>query len=204
MLKFWIKTGIIYGLVGLGFSLIGLGIDDICLECYDQERASSTIFNERLLVHILGHISFGMMIAIPFLSIRYIVAGGMFAIVLDSDHILHYILTFIHNTLLIDVNIYAFPRMGHSLLFGIIIAIVLILVFRKDIKLAVIGFTAIFSHMSFDIITGGSGFPLFTPFTNTIYKFPAESWIWFFVVGLVIIGTTKVLMRRKVKPIQNP
>lgn len=196
MLKFWVKTGIVYGIVALGFSLMGIAITEtMCAECYD--RSSSTIFNEELFLHILGHVSFGLILTLPMLSLRYIIAGGMFAIVLDADHLLHAILTFMQWNLGFEITISAVPRMGHSILFGVVVAVILLYLFRKDIRLGIIGFTAIFSHMSFDILTGGSGFPLFTPISNEVYRFPEESWIYFFAIGIMIVTMTSYLVRRK-------
>ncbi len=195
MLKYWLKVATIYGLVAFGFSGIGLIIYDTCDGCYDQ--SGNTIFNEVLFVHILGHISFGLMLAFPLLKFRYIITGGIFAIILDADHLLHFILTVLKNQFLWDVTDNTVPRMGHSILFGILVGVILLILFRKDIALAVVGFSAIFSHMAFDTITGGSGFPLLTPFSSQVYKFPPESWMYFFGIGLICTIGIKLYIRHK-------
>ena len=57
----------------------------------------------------LGHIVFGMIVALPTLAYRYIVASGGFAILLDADHLIQFF------------GIENIARMGHSFVFAILV-----------------------------------------------------------------------------------
>ena len=62
------------------------------------------------------------------------------------------------------------PRMAHSITFGILIMIIIMIIFaRKDLRLGGISIATIFSYISFDIFFGGtSKFPFLIPFNTKI------------------------------------
>lgn len=136
--------------------------------------------------HIIGHIVFGMFLGVVTLSLRYVVLGGFFALLVDADRVLNIL------------DILAFPRMAHSIPFAILAAVVMMLVFgKKDLKLISISFAAIFIHISFDILSGRSGsFLLFTPFFNTKFYFPELTWIYFFLLSIAIVGVFTLITKR--------
>jgi hypothetical protein len=87
-----------------------------------------------------------------FLGTRYVVITSLFAIVIDSDHII----AFLH----LD----ALAKTSHSITFGVIAAVVLMILFgRKDYKLGAAALAGVFSHISFDTFSiENAKFPLCT------------------------------------------
>jgi hypothetical protein len=87
------------------------------------------------------------------------------------------------------------PRMAHSITFGIIAVIVMmILCGKKDLRLMAIAIAAIFSHMSFDIFLGGTTeFPLFAPVISHNFTFSGMEWIVFEVLSIGIIFVTSII-----------
>ena len=93
------------------------------------------------------------------MSIRYIVIGGSFAILLDADHLLQFL----------DIEMVS--RMSHSIPFAVIASIVFFIILRgKDLRICAIAFAAVLSHIAFDIFLADvalgsyTKFPLFSPF----------------------------------------
>ena len=126
------------------------------------------------------------------LSLRYVFLTGAFAILLDADHLLQFF------------NVEMIARMVHSLPFAIIIAVIMLYVFgKKDYRLAAISFSAILSHIAFDIWLNAqvfpgssSGFPLFSPFTVEIIKFQGLDWLYLEILAIVIVGIIAILDRK--------
>ena len=74
---------------------------------------------------------------------------------------------------------------------------------KKDYRLAAISFSAILSHIAFDIwfvgqIFPGStgGFPLFSPFTVEIIRFQGLDWLYLEILAIVIVGIIAILDRK--------
>ncbi len=71
---------------------------------------------------------------------------------------------------------------------------------KKDLRLIAISFTAIFSHMSFDIFLGGTtAFPILAPFTSEFFVFGGYDWIIFEVVAMAIVATSSLIFFVKQK-----
>lgn len=140
--------------------------------------------------HILGHIFWGLAAGVISLKFKYFVIAGLFPIILDADHLLQFF------------DIAVLPRMAHSILFGAFAATIMISVFRRiDVLLIMISFSAVFTHISFDIFRKSTwGFPLFTPFNNNLIMFSNYDWILFEIIAisLVAIGTL-ITQRQKIK-----
>lgn len=140
--------------------------------------------------HILGHVVWGLAAGLVSLKFKYFVIAGLFPIILDADHILS----------IFDIEI--LPRMAHSILFGALAVIIMISAFRRiDVLLIMISFSAVFTHISFDIFRANTfGFPIFTPFNNNVFMFNPHDWIVFEIiaVSLVVIGTL-IIQRQKIK-----
>src|SRR5579863_3079186 len=134
-----------------------------------------------------GHLIWGLVAGAAFLSIRYVIITGLFAVLIDSDH------------LLALLHVDALSRMSHSIAFGAIAVVVLMTLFgRKDYRLGAAAFAGVLSHLSFDTFAGNDGkFPLFTPFYNHQIIFENIDWIYFEVAAVVIIGIVTLLVRRK-------
>ena len=183
-LKFFIKASIIFSVLSFTFSLTGFLFPD---ESYII--GNPIVVSDPSLVHIFGHISFGMIAGAISLSLRYVFLTGAFAILLDADHLLQFF------------NIEMISRMVHSLPFAIIIAVMMLLIFgKKDYRLAAISFAAIISHIAFDIwltqqISPGSvsGFPLFSPFTVEIIQFQGLDWLYLEILAITIVGIIAIL-----------
>ena len=186
-IKFFIKTCVIFSVLSFGFSLTGFLFP-----------GDSYVIGNPLIVsnptpeHIFGHVFFGMIAGAISLSLRYIFLSGALALLLDADHLLQFL----------DVEMIS--RMVHSLPFAIIIAMIMLYVFgKKDYRLAAISFSAILSHIAFDVwLTGqifpgsASGFPLFSPFTVEIIEFQGLDWLYLEILAIAIVGTIAILDRK--------
>jgi hypothetical protein len=136
--------------------------------------------------HVIGHIVFGLIVGIGTLSMRYFVLAGIFPIALDSDHLIQFL------------NLEAIPRMGHSITFGLIsVFLMMFLLGKRDFRLGSISFAAVFSHVSFDILLGGTNsFPLFIPFQNEMITLQEYDWLFFLLVAITIVGVTTLLTKK--------
>jgi len=73
------------------------------------------------------------------IKLRYFLLAGSFAILIGSDHLIGL------------WNIETVPRMGHSIAFGIIAAIILMLLFgKRNYILGATAFGGLLAHLSFD------------------------------------------------------
>ena len=177
------KTGIVYGAIAFSFSMIGLILPNAFLVGNPLE-VSGVSFE-----HIFGHIMWGLAAGIVSFSFRYAMLSGLFPIILDFDHLLQFF------------GIEMIPRMAHSITFGIIAVVIMMLIFdRKDLRLGAISIAAVFSHMSFDIFLGGSTeFPLFVPWNSQVVTFSGTDWIIFEFVAISIIFVSSVIFLKKAK-----
>ena len=185
--KFFIKSCAIFSILSFGFSLTGFLFPD-----------DSSIIGVPLLVsnisseHILGHIFFGMIAGVLSLRLKYVFVIGAFALLLDADHLLQFF------------NVEMISRMVHSVPFAIIISVIMLYIFgKKDYRLAAISFSAIISHIAFDVwfvgqIYPGSagGFPLFSPFTVEIIRFQGLDWLYLEILAIAIVGIIAILDRK--------
>ena len=186
-IKFVIKSCAIFSILSFGFSLTGFLFPD-----------DSSIIGDPLIVsnpsleHILGHVFFGMIAGVLSLRLKYVFLIGAFALLLDADHLLQFF------------NVEMISRMVHSVPFAIIIAVIMLYVFgKKDYRLAAISFSAIISHIAFDVWFAGqiypgstSGFPLFSPFTVEIIRFQGLDWLYLEILAIVIVGIIAILHRK--------
>ena len=186
-IKFFIKSCAIFSILSLGFSMTGFLFPE-----------DSAVLGNPLIVskptpeHIFGHIFFGMIAGVLSLRLRYVFVAGAFALLVDADHLLQFF------------NVEMIPRMVHSLPFAIIIAVIMLYVFgKKDYRLAVISFSAIISHIAYDVLFVGqiypgstSGFPLFSPFTVEIIQFQGLDWLYLEILAIAIVGVIAILDRK--------
>ena len=186
-IKFFIKSCAIFSILSLGFSLTGFLFPD-----------DSSIIGDPLIVsnpsleHIFRHIFFGMIAGVLSLRLKYVFMIGAFALLLDADHLLQFF------------NVEMIGRMTHSVPFAIIIGVIMLYIFgKKDYRLAAISFSAILSHIAFDVwLTGqifpgsASGFPLFSPFTVEIIRFQGFDWLYLEILAIVIVGIIAILDRK--------
>jgi len=186
-IKFFIKTCVIFSVLSFGFSLTGFLFPD---DSY--VIGNPLIVGNPSLEHIFGHVFFGMIAGAISLSLRYIFLSGALALLLDADHLLQFF------------NVEMISRMVHSLPFAIIIAVIMLYIFgKKDYRLAAISFSAIISHIAFDVwLTGQifpgstSGFPLLSPFTVEIFRFQGLDWLYLEILAIVIVGIIAILDRK--------
>ena len=186
-IKFVIKSCAVFSILSFCFSLTGFLFPD-----------DSSIIGDPLIVsnpsleHILGHVFFGMIAGALSLRLKYVFLIGAFALLLDADHLLQFF------------NVEMISRMVHSVPFAIIIAVIMLYVFgKKDYRLAAISFSAIISHIAFDVwfvgqIYPGStgGFPLFSPFTVEIIRFQGLDWLYLEILAIAIVGIIAILDRK--------
>jgi hypothetical protein len=180
---FIVKTCSVYGAIAFSFSMLGLILPDAFV-VGNPLQVSGVSFE-----HIFGHILWGLAIGIASFSFRYAIIAGLFPIILDFDHWLQFL------------GIEMIPRMAHSITFGIIAVVIMMLIFdKKDLRLGAIAIAAVFSHMSFDIFLGGSTkFPLFVPWNSQVVTFSGTDWIIFEFVAISIIFVSSVIFFKKAK-----
>ena len=185
--KFFIKSCAIFSILSFGFSLTGF-----LFPGDSYVIGNPLIVGNPSLEHIFGHVFFGMIAGAISLSLRYVFLSGALALLLDADHLLQFF----------DVEMVS--RMIHSLPFAIIIGVIMLYVFRKkDYRLAAISFSAIISHIAFDvwftgqIFPGSAGmFPFFSPFTVEIIEFQGLDWLYLEILAIAIVGIIAILDRK--------
>ena len=194
-IKFILKNSIIFATISFGFSIIG-GL-------FPSSEHTFVIGNPLVvsgitIEHIMGHIFWGAVIGLATLSIRYIILGGSFAILLDADHLLQFL----------DIELVS--RMSHSIPFAIIASVIFFLIFRgRDIRICVVAFAAVLSHIAFDTflayVTFGSytKFPLFSPFTFETVKLQGLDWLGIQIIGVVSVAVVSYLYKRKKTRVEN-
>ena len=194
-IKFILKNSIIFALVSLGFSMIGALFpeSEFTLVIGNPLVVSSVTYE-----HVLGHIFWGAIIGLGTLSIRYIILGGSFAIFLDADHLLQFL----------DIELVS--RMSHSIPFAVIVSIVFFVVLqRKDIRICVVAFGAVLSHIAFDVfladvaLNSGTEFPLFSPFTFETVSFQGLDWLGIQIIGVTIVAVASYFYKRKEIRLKN-
>ena len=193
--KFILKNSIIFGLVSFAFSIIG-GL-------FPESEHTSVIGNPLVvsgitLEHVLGHVFWGAIIGLATLSIRYIVLGGSFAILLDTDHLLQFL----------DIELVS--RMSHSIPFAVIVAVVFLIILRgRDLRISVVAFSAVLSHIAFDvfladvIFNSHTTFPLFSPFILERTEFAGLDWLGIQIIGVSVVAVVSYLSKRKEISVQR-
>ncbi|HJT09682.1 MAG TPA: metal-dependent hydrolase [Candidatus Nitrosotalea sp.] len=176
-----IKTALVFCALSAAFSFVGVLL---------PEKGPLANPSGGLNLHeILGHILWGLVAGAVFLSARYAIATGLFAVLIDSDHLIA----------LLHVN--ALARMSHSLAFSAIAVVILMISFgRKDYRLGAAAFAGVLSHLSFDTFAGDDGkFPLFVPFYNHDIIFPNIDWIYFEIAAVAVAGIVTLILSRQKK-----
>jgi hypothetical protein len=177
---FVVVVSLVYCSLSAGFSLVSTILPDRMVLLNPIEHGSLS------LKEIGGHFIWGAVAGIVTLRLKYILLGGLLAVLIDSDHLVGLL------------HIEGIPRMSHSITFAIISMIVLMLVFhKKDYRLGAIAATSVLTHISYDMFDGGYGFPFFTPLVNKIIEFPRTYWLAFEIAAIIIIGIVSVIVTRK-------
>ena len=175
-IKFILKTAIIFCTLSAAFSFLGIFLA--------EKGPLGNPVGGITLYEIGGHVLWGFVFGSVTLSLRYTIVAGAFAVLIDSDH------------LIALTHIDALGRMSHSVSFGIIACLVLVLYGKKDWRLGAISFGAVLSHISFDIFAGDPLFPIFAPFYNHQISFSHESWIYFELGAIIIVGIATLIHKK--------
>jgi len=171
------KTTLVYGSLVATFSILGIFLPE-------RQYLDNPLTGGLDIEHILGHIVWGLMVGVASLSLRYFLIAGSLAIIIDFDHLIQFL------------NIEAIGRMGHSIPFGLVSVIVLMVVFgKKDYLIGAIALAAMLAHISFDTLTGSGNFPLFVPFYDDLVRFPDSFWFVFLLVGMGLVLSTTIFTR---------
>ena len=178
---FIVKTSTLYGILAAVFSLVGLFLSSAYLVGNPLEVSGISV------EHVTGHIVLGLMIGLVTFRLKYFLIGGIFSIILDTDHLIQFL------------GIEVVPRMAHSISFGLIAIFVMMIIFgKRDYILGAISFAAVLSHISFDILLSGtSEFPFFTPFTSEVTIFQGYDWILMEIVAVMLVGISVLISKRK-------
>ncbi|MDA1125068.1 MAG: hypothetical protein O3C04_05440, partial [Crenarchaeota archaeon] len=101
-------------------------------------------------------------------------------------------------------------RMSHSIPFAIIASIIFFFILRgKDLRLCVVAFGAVLSHIAFDVFLADitfqryTEFPLFSPFVLQPVKLQGLDWLGIEIVGVVIVALASYLFKRKEIRLKN-
>ena len=100
--------------------------------------------------------------------------------------------------------------MSHSLPFAVIVSIVFLIILRgKDIRICVVAFAAVLSHIAFDVFLADiafnsyTKFPLFSPFTFETVSFQGLDWLGIQIIGISLVAIVSYLFRRKEIKLKN-
>jgi len=194
-IRFILKNSIIFTGISFGFSIIG-GL-------FPSSEHTFVIGNPLVvsgitIEHIIGHIFWGAVIGLGTLSIRYIMLGGSFAILLDADHLLQFL----------DIELVS--RMSHSIPFAIIASVAFFIILRgKNLRIVAVTFGAILSHIAFDVFLAdivfdtSTTFPLFSPFMLNRIEFAGLDWLWIEIIGVSIVAITSYLFKKREIRLEN-
>lgn len=188
-LKFILKMSLIFMFLSFSFSIIGSLFPE---SSHTYIVGNPFEHNSVTLEHISGHIFWGGLVGLCTFSIRYVVLGGSFAILLDADHLLQFL----------DIELVA--RMSHSIPFAIIVSVILYLILsKKDFILPTIAFSAILSHIAFDIFIAdmanmSTSFPIFSPIILDSFNFDGIVWLYIEIIAVVIVLIAKVIDKKKI------
>jgi hypothetical protein len=184
---FIVKASLLYCAISFGFSFLGIFLPD---KVHLVSPLVAGTFNVKEMV---GHILWGLVAASVTLRLKYILLGGAFAVLIDSDHII--------NLLQID----AVSRMSHSIAFAGISIVIMMLVFgKRDYVLGAVAGASVLSHMSYDLFVENTNFPLFTPLYDIAQNFASTNWIFFEIAAIIIIGVVTLLVREKALKKERP
>ena len=196
--KFILKNSIIFASLSFTFSIIGTMFPESPNTWIVGNPLEDVIGSGIGIQHIIGHILWGSIIGLGTLSIRYIILGGGFALLLDADHLLQFL----------DIEMVV--RMSHSIPFAVIASIVFFIILRgKDLRICAIAFAAVLSHIAFDIFLADvalgsyTKFPLFSPFNFEAVKFQGLDWLGIEIIGVVIVAIVSYLVKRKEIRLKN-
>ena len=174
-----VSVSLVYCSLSAGFSLVSTVLPGKMVLLNPIEHGSLN------LKEIGGHFVWGAVAGIVTLKWRYILLGGLLAVLIDSDHLVGLL------------HVEGIPRMSHSITFAVLATIILLLVFsRKDYLLAAITGTSVLTHISYDMFDGGYGFPVFTPFVNKIIELPRTDWLVFEILAICIVGIVSFVVTR--------
>ena len=193
--KFILKNSIIFASLSFTFSIIGTMFPESPNTWIVGNPLEDLIVSGIGIQHIIGHVLWGCIIGLGTLSIRYIILGGGFALLLDADHLLQFL----------DIEMVV--RMSHSFPFAIIGVIIFYFISRgKDLRICAVVFAAVLSHIAFDIFLsdiafGGdySSFPLFSPFLLDGFLFKGYDWLIFEFIGVLIVAIVSYVSIKKEK-----
>ena len=194
-LKFILKNSIIFASLSFTFSIIGTMFPESPNTWIVGNPLEDVIGSGIGIQHIIGHILWGSIIGLGTLSIRYIILGGGFALLLDADHLLQFL----------DIEMVV--RMSHSIPFAIIGVIIFYFISRgKDLRTCAVVFAAVLSHIAFDIFLSDiafsrdySSFPLLSPFLLDSFLFKGYDWLIFEFIGVLIVAIVSYVSIKKEK-----
>ena len=94
--------------------------------------------------------------------------------------------------------------MSHSIPFAVIASIVFFIILRgRDLRLCVVAFAAVLSHLAFDIFladvisNSSTTFPLFSPLTFERTELGGLDWLGIQIIGVGIVAIVSYFVKRK-------
>ncbi len=139
------------------------------------------------LVEVGGHFLFGIAAALPLIQWELVLAGGMFAVLIDADHILSEL----------GLPVGGYGRPDHSFLYVLLSAVLFYFIGKKaglgGHQVALVVIVAVLSHLSYDIFNSsgvGASFPILIPLHFGLIPFPYWSWPVFEITALLLASIT--------------
>ncbi len=147
--------------------------------------------SSELILHEIEHAVFGAIVALPTLKTIPILAASITAVLFDADHIGYY--------LGLPLN----GRASHSVIFLLIAFVVIYFLAKKAIfrpygsqlKIAVLGLSAILAHLAFDGISA-DGFPLLAPFSYQTVFITSIGGISIEIATIMLVAAMEVRNKR--------
>lgn len=173
--RFIVKASILYCVLSASFSIFGMLMPEKTIQINSLTSLSPE--------EVIGHLIWGLIAGAASLSLRYCLLGGIFALLIDSDHFVGLL------------HVEAFSRMSHSIFFGIISMVVMMAVFgKRDYLLGAIVIGGLLAHLSYDtLIDAYSEFPIFIPLYDKMIHFQHSDWIFLEIAAVVIVGSVTLL-----------
>ena len=179
---------VIFTIISFCFSGLGLTFEDHPESRIVGNPLEASSFS---IQHILGHIFWGIIAGLLSLRLNYVFLCGGFAILLDADHLLQFL------------DIEMIGRFSHSIPFAILVSIIMLIISKfRDFRLAAISFSAVISHLAFDVwLAGqigwdGTKFPLFSPFLVDMIVISGYDWLFLEIFAFSVVGIVAFIDRK--------
>jgi hypothetical protein len=153
--------------------------------------------SQGLLLHVLKHLAFGVVAALPSRRLSLIVASGVAVLVMDVDHLGS------------ALDLPTVSHAGHSLGFAALLGGVIWGLARRGflggvspILVSAVAVASVSAHVAIDALSIGRHLPLWAPATFTAIEIPRLSAVPFELGAVLLVWAASIRYNRR--PIQTP